>query len=1225
MVSVFRLMRFYLCMVVFICNGVLYAQLNPAGFKQYTIHDGLSGNRLTGITQDEQGYIWISTGRGLNRYDGKQFVQFHTGNENNSLPDDNIKGLEWLQPGKLASYTNMGVHIIDTRTGKTSNIIVPGLQQEFTYRYNDVFSVTGDATGNVYILTSSGFYHYNNSNELIFRFDYHKKETVSTNIFPFARKLIWISRNKLYVTGNYEMQIYNTSTKQITAAEGTEPFTFKIDPFAETWQTDRNGFFMFRLMTDTILYFNNVTKTSTASKSSFQSLRSQFEWGACIYPVNDTLFYITARQNGFYKMSLHPKTGKLTIYPEKYFKDYYCTGFLKDRDGRLWITTRDGLFKQNTANNSVKHVSIPDPILKQSPATEIKQLFVYKDNLYAACDNNGGLLVFNKDSLSFIKKISLQKIQPHADDIRSIVYAANDTFIIGTYGPLYWLNSNLGNSSSIELEGWNKYSDFSLAQLKDKDGNIWIATNKKKIYHYLSAAQRFQLYNYQNTVFEKILMPRYIQQDMEGNIWFGGHGLCRINAVTAQPDLYIDSFPGYRFSRKEITGLAIDKNNTLWFGNYANGLVAYHLKTRDFLHFTEADGLAGNIASAVCVVNNHVWVGTTAGVSCINISNQKVSSFGLYDGFPVLPFTSRNFFYDSSNESIYAGFTNRIAKFNANNLIKPSASPKIFIESVQISKDTLYYLPATSVSTAYNKNDLKISVGIICYQEEAGSLQVAYRLTNMSDTAWKMLNGNVINFNDIKPGNHTLQLKLFAANNRWLPQQINFTITVTPPFWKTSWFIAIMSAVLAFTAYALYKWRIFYVRKTEREKARTQELRAEKYKTQYELEQISNYFSLSLAYRKNTDEVLWDVAKNLIGRLGYEDCMIYLWNSDKTKMLQRAGYGLKDSPEKISAQLFEVEPGQGVVGYVMQTKEPVIISDTRIDMRYRVDDMQRLSEICVPIIHDGKLLGIIDSENSAAHFYKERDLQILTTIATLTGNKIKQVESERVLAVKKKELVTINEQLAEAQLAALQAQMNPHFIFNALNSIKRMILDDEKEKASRYLSKFAQLIRLTLNHSKETFVTLKENVEYLKAYLEMEQLRFKEMFTSTIEMDESIDDDETGIPSLMIQPLVENAVWHGLLQKQGEKKITIRFSRNHQYIICSIEDNGIGIRQSEAMKKLQQPNHKSVGLENLRKRIEIMNEKFDMDCSLSLTDLHETDAKTSGTLALLQFKSRDFT
>jgi LytS/YehU family sensor histidine kinase len=347
--------------------------------------------------------------------------------------------------------------------------------------------------------------------------------------------------------------------------------------------------------------------------------------------------------------------------------------------------------------------------------------------------------------------------------------------------------------------------------------------------------------------------------------------------------------------------------------------------------------------------------------------------------------------------------------------------------------------------------------------------------------------------------------------------------------------------------------------------------------------------------------------------------MIYLWNEDKTKMVQKAAFGLKGNPEFISANLFDVLPGQGVVGHVIQTRQPILVTDTREDQRYRVDEQFRLSEVCVPIIHDDELMGIIDSEHHEANYFSERDIKILTTIATLLGNKLKQIESDRSLEAKGKEIATINEQLVEARLSALQAQMNPHFVFNALNSIKRMILDGDNEKASRYLSKFALMIRMTLNHSKDTFVTLDENIEYLKTYLEMEQLRFDDSFTYKILVGENIDTSESSIPSLMIQPLVENAIWHGLLPSESEKKILIKFTQNENRITCIIEDNGIGIRQSEKLKVMNRPLHNSVGLENLRKRIKIMNEKYDTDCSLEIFDLKETGKGDRGTKVVLRF------
>jgi len=161
---------------------------------------------------------------------------------------------------------------------------------------------------------------------------------------------------------------------------------------------------------------------------------------------------------------------------------------------------------------------------------------------------------------------------------------------------------------------------------------------------------------------------------------------------------------------------------------------------------------------------------------------------------------------------------------------------------------------------------------------------------------------------------------------------------------------------------------------------------------------------------------------------------------------------------------------------------------------------------------------------------------------------------------------------------------------------------------------------MTLNHSKELFVTLDENIEYLKAYLEMEQLRFDDSFSYSIFTDDNIDAMDTPIPSLMIQPIVENAIWHGLLTSLDDKRLKIGFTQYQNKITCTVEDNGIGYKKAQKLKEVNKPPHQSVGLENLKKRIKIMNEKFDTDCSLEITDLNENGHNNGhGTKVVLRF------
>lgn len=170
-------------------------------------------------------------------------------------------------------------------------------------------------------------------------------------------------------------------------------------------------------------------------------------------------------------------------------------------------------------------------------------------------------------------------------------------------------------------------------------------------------------------------------------------------------------------------------------------------------------------------------------------------------------------------------------------------------------------------------------------------------------------------------------------------------------------------------AYSLLKARERNLRAIDKEKIKVEQLNAIQYKSELEHEQIVNYFTTSLVDKNTVDEVLWDVANNLISRLDFTDCMLYLWNEDKTKMVQRASYGSKDSAERIEENRFDVISGQGLVGYVIQTKQPIVVSDTSLDARYREDDQRRFSEITVPILYNGELMGVIDSEHAEKNFF----------------------------------------------------------------------------------------------------------------------------------------------------------------------------------------------------------------------------------------------------------------
>src|SRR5688572_26913044 len=136
---IFHTVRFFLNVLFMLLCSFASAQYRSSDFTLYSIENGLSSNLLTGIVQDEQGYLWIGSANGLNRFDGNQFVQYHPGKEKHSIPDENIRLLKWLKPGKLAVATNTGLQVIDTRNRQSRNLFISTSFKDYAFKYNDVF------------------------------------------------------------------------------------------------------------------------------------------------------------------------------------------------------------------------------------------------------------------------------------------------------------------------------------------------------------------------------------------------------------------------------------------------------------------------------------------------------------------------------------------------------------------------------------------------------------------------------------------------------------------------------------------------------------------------------------------------------------------------------------------------------------------------------------------------------------------------------------------------------------------------------------------------------------------------------------------------------------------------------------------------------------------------------------------------------------------------------
>lgn len=263
-------------------------------------------------------------------------------------------------------------------------------------------------------------------------------------------------------------------------------------------------------------------------------------------------------------------------------------------------------------------------------------------------------------------------------------------------------------------------------------------------------------------------------------------------------------------------------------------------------------------------------------------------------------------------------------------------------------------------------------------------------------------------------------------------------------------------------------------------------------------------------------------------------------------------------------------------------------------------------------------------------------------IFQVTEEKIKQLEKEKVLkdeliskknsfnymlivaffllliffAFIAKALYAIKKKNKEIALQSLRREMNPHFIFNSLNSVNQFISQNKELEANKYLTNYSMLMRNMMENSNKDFVSLSTEIEQLKKYLDLEHLRFHDKFDFNIEVDETLDTDSVFVPNMIIQPHLENAIWHGLRYKEDKGLLLLKFELKDNKIITIIDDNGIGLTKSSELKTENQKVHQSRGVTNTKERIALLNELYKTAISFQIK---EKETPETGTVVEIIF------
>lgn len=1169
--------------------GIPVNAQSPAFFHLGTA-EGLGDNNVTSCARDKNGILWIGTTEGLNSFDGNTVTTYHK-HRYPLLASNNIENI-----------------IVDAENKIWINSLTPHINMFDEERKLRLFTV-GDRAD---------------------------KSRISRLFYTKSKGIIAIKGKQ-----QFYLKSKNTVSLEKLTLPGKTPF-----PSPLNLVNNVNG--------DTIFFYgnNNLVLYDYANMSVVMTLPLQNIEG--VTPINkDELIAYTKDGNLFYRISIRQK---------KVIKEYIgltdqfkktITGSLRAsatiRENVIAVTSRyGGIYFIDFNASTVMHYE-HDPFDPRSLGGNNTYRIKYDtaSGYLFVTTLTSGLHYFNT-------RISQAGYKPYFinDDkavfdgfIQSVTQASDGSIWMGAQDRLISWNREKNTTLYVPCylsDGTNIQGRETIRVVKfDGNGNLWVGTSTKGL---LILNKAF------NTIAEltdsvhgkaKFLPSRWINAiipDSRGNMWVGTlSGTYRVDK---------EGFTVHEFSKHPVlskiskiacASLWLDKRGRMWIGtvngvwcydessntikayNTANGLVHntvlavnednlgnYYFGTAEGLSVLSATGLIKNYNRINGLKNDRcdgilkdekgfMWI---ANLSCIVRYDPHTATFAIHEDGSGLRMRSS---HQSVTGEMFWGTDKGLTYFFPHQMNSISLPLSPSINSLVSADSTFGFTKHMSISVPYYTSNLvfNFSSGEISGSKK---IQMMFRLAGY-DNEWKNpVTPAQAAYSRLQPGKYHFEVKASRDGNIWYNAGYNIELVVNKPWWQQNWFRLLCIALSGVVLFMVYK----YDQKKRNEK---------------EAEKVIDYFAGSAYEKSSVEDILWDICRNCIFMLRFEDCVIYLLDNEKNMLVQKAAYGPKNPKAFEIINPITIPMGSGIVGHVAVSGKPLIIKDTTKDNRYIVDDEKRLSEITVPIIHEGKVIGIIDSENRKKNFFSPQHLKTLQTIASLCSAKISHAIAMGAMQKSKMELMELNVKMAESRFSNLRLQMNPHFLFNSLSAIQHLIVSQQTTKAYKYLTVFSNFLRTLLNFAEKNFIPLDEEIKILKMYIELESLRFDQSFNYEIIVDETLANDEVLIPTLMIQPFAENAIWHGLLHKEGDKKLSIRFNNNssEDFLTCIIEDNGVGRASSEGIQKnrISSAVHQSKGIGIIRERLDLMQQKTGKPAAVEIIDLQNDKNEPEGTRVII--------
>ncbi|MFT4019667.1 MAG: histidine kinase [Agriterribacter sp.] len=1168
----------YFFAIVF--SGIMHsaaAQLSDYHLQIFDHTSGILPGSISQLVKDKKGLLWILYANKVQCFDG-QLIQTYN-------PTNALQTFYCDKNNRIWVCADSGPFLFSEKKNTFEKIHVKTNNQDLLSGY--IMEFPG---GEIVLLTNNGCFSYNQS---LNQFEQIKDHPFLLRRFtPNASEMY---QNLLFVHNDKYLFRYNIQTKEVDSLPAIE--TYGIYPISRdslliNTRGDVVRWYDFNTQKITTAYFDQKAKTSFNLRNTVSIAPSRFLLASSVglieYDASSKVFL----KRNFFLDGMRVATNEYATYI------YYDT-----TEGNAWMATNEGVAKFAVRDEPIGFVKIKQMDDEISAGIDdIRRIIEDKDgNIWTA--TGYGFARFGKTSGNwkvFSPTGDGKKTLNH-ESIRGLQYDGK-YLILGPTSTGVWLFD-----PTTETYTHPRYTTDAVKQRAEKDfiSDIIKMNNGDFL---ISARSAFYILKAKTYEIHSVIPIDYVPEfktvtanGSDGITWIGSAtGLYYMDSTFKK--LNTVNFPA---GFLPVSSGLLLRDNRFMFSCNGGLFTAKHDEHTGTVSITKMTDVFDGMPLAITYLDNNgvIWGASDKGIVRFNPVKSTFRKYDYSDNIQGYTFNGSAWYKDSDGR-IYFGGTNGLNYWHPESFSVTPEPYDIYVRKIRIGNKAYSPISFDSIAPVkYDEQSIDVEFGA-AYFNNPEKVKYRYKLEGV-DKEWKDAGaGNLIRFTSLSPGHYTFKIQGSLNQVDWKNAKAKISFEILPPFWLTWWFLSLCGVSIIGIVLLIMRNHRIKIREKQEE---------------LEAEQSINHFSSSIHAGQSVDDILWDVARNCISQLSFEDCVIYLVDEDRQVLVQKAAFGPKSPKNYVITNPIEIPIGKGITGNVALTGKPEIVNDTSIDPRYIVDDAMRYSEIAIPIKAGEQVLGVIDCEHSKKRFFTQRHLFILTTIASLCASKIVRSRIEGQKQEAERVLRDTQQKMAEIEMQALRAQMNPHFIFNCLNSINRYIVKSDQATASLYLTRFAKLIRLILDNSNNKSVSLASELEALRLYIEMESIRFEKQFTYSISVDKDVQQDHIYVPPLIIQPFVENAIWHGLLHKETAGHLYITFSRKIQNILqCTIEDDGVGREKAKELKSKSTSTKRSLGMKLTEDRLSLLNRQTLLDATVEVLDLKDRSGEATGTKVILK-------